>query len=201
MENKISLGEDLMREHGLMNRMILLYKESANCLGQNPEAKDILQKTAKIMKEFIHDFHEENEEHDVYPLLTENAKLRTLTETMEKQHEIGRQITEYILNATKAGDPHSIAISAMTAEFERMYLPHASLEDTVLWPALQEMKGDAFYMKLGASLEKKEEERFGEEYFEKLETKIEKFEKKLGIGDLAKFTANAPGPASGEQMA
>ncbi len=201
MDNKISLGEDLMREHGLMNRMILLYKESASCLGQNPDAKDVLQKTAKIMKEFIHDFHEENEEHDVYPLLTDNAKLRTLTETMEKQHEVGKQITEYIISATKAGDPDATALSAMTAAFERMYLPHASLEDTVLWPALQELKGDAFYMKLGADLEKKEEERFGEEYFEKLEAKIEKFEKKLGIGDLAKFTASVPDSAAAEEMA
>ena len=193
MENKITLGEDLMREHGLMNRLMLLYKESVCSIGVNEDSIGVLKSAAKIMHDFIHDFHEENEEHDVYPLFNENKKMHTITTIMEEQHEVGKRMTERILSLTKAGvSPDSSAISEMTdivEQFQHMYMPHASLEDTVLWPAVQEMKGDAAYTKMGMALEKKEEEKFGEEYFDKLASRVEKLEKKLGISDLSVFTA------------
>lgn len=204
MGERISLGDDLMREHGLMNRLILLYKESANSVRQNDDARDVLKSTAKIMLEFIHEFHEENEENAVYPLFNDDKKLHRITRIMEEQHDVGKLITQQILDTVEVGSaPDSATASRLTemiSQFQQMYIPHAAQEDTLLWPAVQEMKGDAAYMKMGTELEEKENERFGEEYFDKLVSRVERMENKLGIDNLAKFTAQVEG-TSEQKMA
>lgn len=196
MSEKISIGEDLMREHGLFNRLILLYKESAQRAKENGDSTDVLRSAAEITMEYIHEFHEEFEENEVYPQFDDNRKLHRITEIMEDQHETGKQITQAILDMTASGRSlDSASISTMgdlVMQFERMYIPHAAQEDTELWPALQEKEGYAGYMKMGAEMGEQEDEKFGEEYFDKLVTKVESLEKKLGIDDLAKFTAHVP---------
>src|SRR5438270_488454 len=72
--------------------------------------------------------------------------------------------------------------------FIRMYRPHESREDTVLFPALNKVVSAKQIKDLGEQFEKEEDRLFGDEGFEKNVEKVAAIEKQLGIHDLAQFT-------------
>jgi hypothetical protein len=61
-------------------------------------------------------------------------------------------------------------------------------EDTVLFPAFRKIVSPHEFDALGEDFEKKEDELFGEDGFEKVVDKVAGIEKQLGIYDLAQFT-------------
>ena len=63
--------------------------------------------------------------------------------------------------------------------------PHAAREDTVLFPALHGIVSAHEYDSLGEDFEKKEQQLFGADGFEKMVDRIAVIEKSLGIYDLA----------------
>ena len=73
-------------------------------------------------------------------------------------------------------------------QFIRMYNPHEAREDTVLFPAFRGIVSAHEFDSLGEDFEKKEDELFGDDGFEKMVDKVAEIEKKLGIYDLAQFT-------------
>ena len=73
-------------------------------------------------------------------------------------------------------------------QFNRMYAPHEAREDTVLFPAFHSIVSQNEYDSLGEDFEKKENELFGDEGFEKMVDKVAGIEKQLGIYELSQFT-------------
>ena len=73
-------------------------------------------------------------------------------------------------------------------QFIRMYNPHEAREDTVLFPAFRKIVSKNEYDSLGEDFEKKEDQLFGEEGFEKMVDKVAGIEKAMGIYDLGQFT-------------
>jgi hypothetical protein len=69
-----------------------------------------------------------------------------------------------------------------------MYRPHEAREDTVLFPALHGIVSAKEVDALGERFEKKEQELFGADGFEKVVEDIAGLEKKIGLYDLAGFT-------------
>jgi len=69
-----------------------------------------------------------------------------------------------------------------------MYRPHASREDTVLFPAFHELVGQKAYGELGDEFEEREKKVLGESGFEGAVQEVARLETHLGIHDLAKFT-------------
>jgi hemerythrin-like domain-containing protein len=72
--------------------------------------------------------------------------------------------------------------------FVRMYEPHEARENTVLFPALRKVVSRHEFGALGEEFEKKEQQLFGEDGFEKMVDRVAAVEKSLGIYDLAQFT-------------
>ena len=61
-------GEDLMREHGVLRRVLLVYREMMRRLEGARESFDpeLLQRSTKLIRKFVEDYHErQEEEHDV----------------------------------------------------------------------------------------------------------------------------------------
>jgi len=54
---EVTATEDLMREHGVLRRALLVYSEAATRLHSNPSAvaPDVLQKTARLFRAFGED--------------------------------------------------------------------------------------------------------------------------------------------------
>jgi hemerythrin-like domain-containing protein len=189
----VSPAEDLMREHGLLNRVLLIYGEAISRLEDNRDLPAVpLESSAKIIQTFIEDYHEKLEEDHLFPRFEKAGVLVELTKVLREQHAAGRRTTNTILalandRAIKnADDRHKLVTSLQ--EFVRMYRPHEAREDTILFPALHSIVSRNEYDSLGEQFEDEEHKRFGEEGFEKMVDKVAGIEKELGIYDLAQFT-------------
>jgi hemerythrin-like domain-containing protein len=141
---------------------------------------------------FVEDYHEKLEEDFLFPRFKKARRLVELVDVLAAQHVAGRRLTKAALRlATAAGlrsadDRRSLA--AALGQFIRMYQPHEAREDTVLFPAFHELVSQQEYDALGEEFEKRENERFGQDGFEKVVARVAAIEKTLGIYDLAQFT-------------
>lgn len=192
LEEEISAVEDLMREHGALNRILLIYEKAADSISRNDEnSRELIRDTARLVNSFIGDYHENLEEEFVFPRFRKAGVLVSLVDTLEKQHKAGKKLTANILGLTnsetsfKANKPDLIR---NLTQFIRIYRPHEAREDTVLFPAFKSVVGDKEYMELGEQFEEKEHKLFGDDGFSGIIAQIADIEKKLGIYDLNQFT-------------
>lgn len=191
---QVAPAEDLMREHGLLNRVLLIYEDAGRQLSAaKPDFNTShLHDAADIIKTFIEEYHEKLEEDHLFPRFKKAKKLVDLVEVLDKQHEAGRDVTSKILklataSSMKDADKRKELVNAIH-QFIRMYRPHEAREDTILFPALHQIVSPQEYAAMGEEFEKKEHEKFGEEGFEKMVEKVAGIEKALGIYDLNQFT-------------
>lgn len=193
-EEEIGAVEDLMREHGVLNRILLIYEEGLRRLRNKEEiTPDVFHKPATLVRKFVEDYHERLEEKFLFPEFDKAKKLADLIRVLKEQHQAGRKVTDVILrNATKdqfrKEDARREVVRSCQA-FIRMYRPHEAREDTVLFPALCKIVPAKRLKELGEQFEKEEDRLFGEEGFEKTVEQVAAIEKQLGIYDLAQFTA------------
>ena len=190
---EISPAEDLMREHGLLNRVLLIYDEHLRFLAaRKPFDGSILVSAAEVIRQFVEDYHEKLEENFLFPRFRKARKLVGLVDTLESQHKAGRELTAQIreLAATATFKLVSDAdkLADVLRAFLRMYRPHEAREDTVLFPAFRSLVSPHEYDSLGEDFEKKEDELFGEDGFFKVVDQVAQLERKLGIYNLEQFT-------------
>ena len=186
-EAEVTPGEDLMQEHGVLERILLIYDEAARRI-EHSEQFDLamLTSAAGIVRRFVEDYHEKLEEQFVFPRLQTANRETALVTILLRQHQRGRQVTDDIVR--RAGAPASPELAQALRNFARMYRPHAAREDTVLFPAFRDVVGHAGYHELGGQFEDKEHDIFGEHGFENTVAEVAGLEAALGIGDLAKVT-------------
>lgn len=190
-------AEDLMREHGVLNRILLLYEEGLRRLRAKEDVPpDVFHKPATLVRTFVEDYHEKLEENFIFPAFEKQKKLVELVAVLREQHRAGRRVTDVILRHAVADqfrkeDARQKVVRSCRA-FIRMYRPHEAREDTVLFPALHKILSGKQLKELGEQFEKEEDRLFGEEGFEKTVAQVAAIEKHLGIHDLNQFTATTP---------
>src|SRR5262245_30040746 len=185
--------EDLMREHGVLNRVLLIYEAGLRRLRAKEEVTpEVFHRTATLVRKFVEDYHEKLEEKFIFPEFEKQKKLVDLVKVLQGQHEAGRKVTEVILrNAAPNQFRKEAARKELVAAchaFIRMYRPHEAREDTVLFPAFRKIVPAKRIEELGEQFEKEEDRLFGEEGFEKTVDQVATIEKQLGIYDLDQFT-------------
>jgi hemerythrin-like domain-containing protein len=190
----ISPAEDLMREHGLLNRVLLIYDHHLQMLSaKRPFDGSVLVSAADIIRHFVEEYHEKLEEDFLFPRFRKAGKLVSLVDTLQAQHKAGRELTAKIRELAGVGTLKYVAadsekLADALREFLRMYRPHEAREDTVLFPAFRSIVSAHEYDALGDDFEKKEDELFGDEGFFKVVDQVAQLEKRLGIYELAQFT-------------
>ncbi len=182
-----------MREHGVLKRVLLIYREGIQRLHAADQAPvQALNASAGIIRSFIEDYHEHLEEQFVFPKLEQAGRLRDVTAILRTQHQRGRTLTDRVLAATSAAvvldQPARDALERDMAAFIRMYEPHEAREDTVVFPALREVMPAKDFRDLAETFEDEEHRRFGPTGFESVVDKVADIEKSLGIYDLSQFT-------------
>lgn len=194
-EEEVSPAEDLMREHGVLNRVLLVYEESIHRLASPdgaPTPVEVVAGAADIIRRFIEQYHEKLEEDFLFPRFEKASQLVDLVATLRRQHLAGRTLTETIrrlANPTSASEPASREKLIGTMQvFVRMYRPHEAREDTVLFPALPSVIGSKELEELGERFEDKEHELFGKAGFGGIVGEVAKLEQAVGIYELEKFT-------------
>src|SRR5690606_22622125 len=127
-EMEVPAVEDLMREHGILRRALLVYAETASRLshGNGSVPLDQLGRTAALFRSFGEEYHERSlEEKHVFPPLIEAGGVHgALARTLTSQHDRGREITAYIQTVAKKGrlaKADSPQLAATLMSFVRMY--------------------------------------------------------------------------------
>jgi hemerythrin-like domain-containing protein len=192
-EEEISPAEDLMREHGVLNRILLVYDSCrANLINGEQFPLQALNDSAQIIRSFIEDYHEKLEEDFLFPRFEKANTLTDLVQVLRSQHKAGRELTARIIQIsngkTLSGTEEKQKLINLLSDFNTMYRPHEAREDTVLFPSLKKIISKNEYFALGDDFEDKEHDLFGEEGFESIVGKVAGIEKQLGIYDLSKFT-------------
>lgn len=198
-EGEVTATEDLMREHGILRRALLVYSEVAVKLRSNPAAvpAESLQKTAKLFRAFGEDYHEKKlEEAYIFPAVKKaGGEAGTIADILITQHQRGREITDYILSVTQSAKLGAATANQLAQAMEglvRMYRAHAAREDTIVFPAWKKTLSASQLDEMGEKFEDIEHEQFGEDGFETAVKQIGEIESALGLADLAQFTAPLP---------
>jgi hemerythrin-like domain-containing protein len=185
--------EDLMREHGVLDRVLLIYEAAMRRLQVNDAGFDpkVIADAALVVQDFIENYHEKSEEDFIFPRFRKANKLTGLVDTLLQQHKAGRTVTGNILKCAPdiraGGEARGKCVAAMQA-FITMYRPHAAREDTDLFPALRKIVSAHEFDAIGEDMEKQEHAHFGEDGFEKTVAHVAELEKRAGINDLGQFT-------------
>ena len=197
-EDDVSAPEDLMREHGVLNRALLVYEEGLRRLRDKDDVgPELFLKTATLIRKFVEEYHEKDEEHFIFPEFEKRNQMVELVKVLRKQHEAGRAVTEVVLRAAapdafRKEENRKELVIAVEA-FIRMYRPHEAREDTVLFPALRRMLPEKQMKEIAEQMEKSEDMVLGDEGFEKAVDQVAGIEKQLGIYELDQFTPKVSG--------
>ena len=185
--------DDLMREHGVLKRVLLCYREMIVRVqaGGPLDAQD-LHDAALIIHDYIEGFHEGLEEGYVFPRLVQAGRLSGTVTTLLVQHARGRVITQFLLGGATAkgvASPGATArLAAAMQAFVRMYEPHEAREDTVVFPAFRQILPAAELIDLGQHFSDLQDQEFGADEFAAVVARVASIEQSLGIYDLAQFT-------------
>jgi len=197
-EEDVGAVEDLMREHGILRRAILVFSESAGRLrqGQVVDA-NALHETARLFRNFGEDYHERKlEEAYIFPALRKaGGPAAAMVDTLVAQHNRGRQIIDYVTSLTAKGrilEAETDGLAGSLDQFERMYANHAAREDTIIFPAWKAALGPHAVDEMGDKFEDIEKQQFGGDGFDQALKQIGDIERTLGLDDLGQFTAQAP---------
>ncbi len=194
-EIEISPVEDLMREHGALARILLIYNEIILRLNSGKEFPvDVLVSSTGLIRQFVEEYHEKLEEDYLFPRFEKAGMFVDLVKILLQQHQAGRRLTDRIrglsmLPSLKAPGKKG-RLAKYLGLFTRMYRPHKAREDTVLFPSFRSIVSPKEFDSLGEAFEDKEEELFGKDGFQKIVNEVEKLERRMGVYDLSEFTAN-----------
>ena len=190
-DKEVSPPEDLMQEHGLLKRVLLIYDACRLHLMNNESFPiEAISNGAKIIRTFVEDYHEKQEEDYLFPRFKKANQLTDLVDVLYQQHQAGRRVTDEIIQLSThtitQADNHKL-IQLLSA-FTTMYNPHEAREDTVLFPAFRKLVSKHEYDSLGEEFENNEHKLFGEDGFETMVNKVADIEMQLGIYELSQFT-------------
>jgi hemerythrin-like domain-containing protein len=190
---EVTPTEDLMQEHGVLRRLLLIYDDVASRLHQGQKFPlQALKDATGLIRSFVEDYHEKDEEEYLFTRFNKTGKLVELVKVLYQQHQAGRQLTAHLqasLTPDLLNQPAArLQVASYLRAFTRMYRPHAAREDTELYPAFRSVISPKEFMTLGETFEDKEEKLFGKNGFEKIVGQVADLEKQLGIYQLEQFT-------------
>ena len=190
--------EDLMREHGVLRRILVIYRAIAPQVRTASAGVDAKQlwKAADLFRRFGEAYHEQLEEQHIFPQVMRGGGAgAALVPTLLAQHARGRRITSYIQAATASGaiaGTDAEPLGAALETFARMYEPHAAFEDTIVFQAWRASLSATQLDDAGDQFEDIEKATFKGDGFEMAVGEVATIEQALGLADLARYTAPAP---------
>lgn len=197
---EVTATEDLMREHGVLRRILVVYRETVPVLRATPGAVDAgaIAAAAGLFRNFGETYHEGLlEEQRIFPNLRKaGGEAGAMVDTLLAQHRRGREITAFIQAksaAGKVGAADAEPLARALEGFVRMYEAHTAYEDTVVFPAWKKTLSPKQLDEAGDQFEEIERQQFKGDGFDMAVAEISRIEQRLGLHDLGRFTAPPPG--------
>lgn len=196
----VTATEDLMREHGVLRRALLVYTIAAERLSEIEHADihpDVLTRTAKLFRTFGEDYHERMlEEKYIFPAVRKlQGKVAGYPDILQQQHDRGRDLTDYVLQVTRGGNIAAVNMDPLAQalnEFVIMYEMHTALEDTEVFPAWKASLSPHAYGEASERFEQIEKQTFGKDGFDDALQQITAIEQMFGMPTLSELTIPAP---------
>jgi hemerythrin-like domain-containing protein len=200
-ETSVSAVEDLMREHGVLDRLLLVYEEILRRMdADRPFPPEALREATNIIRDFIQDYHERLEEKYVFVKFRYAQAFEEMIATLQRQHEAGRLLVQDIISCEGLRSPdEKKKLAAFMRAFIRMYHPHMAREDTIVFPTFHALLYSSEYDMLGDIFEQQEVRHLGSGGFDKIVSRVEALEKKLDIYDLSSFTPLPSAESRGQE--
>ena len=196
----VAATEDLMREHGVLRRLLVVFRESAAFVRANFSSVDgkLIWRAADLFRRFGQAYHEQElEERHIFPqVMKAGGEAAALVPTLIAQHARGRQITAYVQEKTAAGaiaGTDAAPLAAALESFARMYEPHAAYEDTIVFQAWKKSLSPKDLAAAADQFEDIEKATFKGDGFDWAVAEVAAIEQALRIHDLTRSTADAPG--------
>lgn len=179
----IPLTEDLMREHGILERLLLIYEEIATRLDYgmrfSPEA---LIKTTRLIRDFMQDYHERYEKAYLFDKFRQADKSTELVKTFEQYHKIGRNLIDEITLQAKSQDHFGkYELAETIRRFVRVCRAHKAHEETLLFPSIGLVMTDKEHDEYGKEYEKRERELLDKNGFTAVIKEIDELERMLKV--------------------
>jgi hemerythrin-like domain-containing protein len=195
----VSAVEDLMREHGVLRRLLVIYRETAGMIRAQPKGFDLaaLGQAAELFRNFGEAYHEKKlEEAHVFPMVKKaGGRAAAMIDTLIGQHDRGREINDFLSSRVKTGTLGDAGPVADALEsFARMYEIHAALEDTVVFEAWKAGLGKKALDEWSDKFEAIEHDTFKGDGFDLALEQVSAIEQRLGLSDPARYTAPPPPP-------
>ncbi len=189
---KIPPTEDLMRDHGVLRRIMLVYDEVARRLKQGEEFPlRVLTESNDLVRRYMQDYHEENEQFHVFNWLAQAGKLVELVAILYQQHLAGRKLVEKIKTLSTEENlknpAERVKVAEYLATFNQTYRHHAAWEDTLVFPAFRAVISPQDFNAVGETFDKEKKKLFGADAYEKIIGQIADMEKVLGIHDMKQY--------------
>ncbi len=197
-EEDVSATEDLMREHGVIRRVLVVYRESALRLRSNPASvsSDALLRSAKLMRSFAEDYHEKQlEEAHIFPAVKKaGGTAASEIDALLAQHQRGREITDYLISVSQKPIAAAGAsdLASVLEGFARMYEEHAAREDTIVFQAWKQALSAKQLDEMGDLFEDIEHKTFGKDGFDDAVDQIAAIEKSFGLDPTALIAPPPP---------
>jgi len=190
-EAEVSAAEELMRQHAVAGRLLLIYDKAAGpeSGSAKPSAKALVS-TAEMIRSNVDEHHMKLEEESVFPLFQKSGTMADLITVLREQHTAARGLNEVILRAAEKGE--STSTESLTRDlraYTRMLAAHTAYEETVLYPQLRTVVSPQEYERMETTLREADRKKLGREGFAGLVAKVAELESTAGITGLAQFTA------------
>ena len=199
-DKDVGAVEDLMREHGILRRLLVVYRETAASLRMGGPTLDggALAEAVDLFRAFGEDYHEKKlEEAHIFPMVkTAGGPGAAPIDVLIGQHDRGRQLNAYIEARAKAGLSlgDKAALASVLESFARMYEAHAAIEDTVVFQAWRNALSAKDLDEWGDKFEDIEKATFKGDGFDMAADRVAGVEQRLGVSGLGRFTAPPPPP-------
>lgn len=195
----------LMLQHGLLRRLLALYRRSVLTLRINPavlDAKALAEATA-LFRSYGEDYHERAlEEALVFPRLEKaGGATAALVGVMRQQHERGRALIDFVQAQCAGGavgaaqaEPAARALESMAD----MYEAHAAFEDTAIYPAWRKLLTAPERREAAERFASLQQNRFKANGFDAVQAEVAMLERRLGAPNAGVYTAPLPSTDSSD---
>ena len=186
-----SPSEYLMRQHGVVHRLALLFDAVAVRLEEGKNVPDAFLDTRDLVFEFTENYHEELEESYVFNHFAE-GRLGQMATVLRMQHSLGHTLAQRVYGMARQGpDPGAERrrnLIRSCRSYSRMYRAHAAFEDTDLWPALRKAVSARKYADIRKSFHEEARKQLGDGGFSAVVERLAEAEKQVGVGGLSDYT-------------
>ena len=175
-----------------MNRILLIYDHCRQeiVFGQTPRLA-VLNASAGIIRSFVEDYHEKQEEDYLFPRFRKAGQLTDLVDTLLRQHNAGRRITDELLGLTKGTSLSPGETGRQAAFWDRSTACIARTKHARIRccsrPSANWSPGTNM-IRWARSSRTDEHKHFGQDGFETMVARVADIEKQLGDDYLNQFT-------------